>query len=173
MSHKIRWQFVAENDIGSRAISWFSAGHLSHVDCVVDGDWHNGLEGCLLGARDDHVGGQLPGVRFRPPNYARFTRRVIMEIRCTPVQKHSFIRFMGDQLEKPYDEEAILAFLFNRDWRKPDSWICSELQAAACEAAGIVPALYLAANKITPVACALALSAAGAVHLPHTQEKIR
>ena len=51
----------------------------------------------------------------------------------------------------------------NRDWRNPDSWICSELQTAAGEKSAILRPLYLAANKITPVASALVYSAAGGV----------
>lgn len=73
-----------------------------------------------------------------------------------------WLEFLMSQLGKPYDYEAIWGFLLNRDWREPDSWICSELQARALEVAGIVPCLYLACNKITPVALALAVSAAGA-----------
>jgi hypothetical protein len=168
----IRWQFVCERDLGSRTIAWFSQGHVSHVDCVLERGClgHGGLDGYLLGARDDHAGGQLPGVRIRPPRYHRFARRVVMSIACTETQRTAFFGFLERQLGKPYDGEAILAFVFNRNWREPDSWICSELQAAACEAAGLLPRLVVAANKITPVALMLAFSAAGATieHHPKT-----
>src|SRR6185437_9040803 len=151
----IRLQFVCEAALSSQAIAWFSAGHFSHVDAVLS-------SGFLLGARDDAVGGQPPGVRIRPPDYLRWSRRVVMTVHASPQQTRAFYDFLHGQLGKPYDRAAIWAFAFNRDWRERDSWICSELQSAAGEHAGILPHLYLAANKITPVACALVFSAVGA-----------
>jgi uncharacterized protein YycO len=150
----IRLQFVCQKAISSETIAWFSAGHFSHVDAVLDG-------GLLLGARSDRVGGQPPGVQIRPPDYVRFSRRVVFEMPVTSDQDEAFHTFLRQQLGKPYDKAAIWGFLFNRNWREPDSWICSELQAASLEAAGIIPPLYLAANKITPVSLALLVSAVG------------
>lgn len=78
------------------------------------------------------------------------------------MQSRAFYRFLRAQVGKPYDHSAIWGFASGRDWREDDSWICSELQAAALEHAGIVPnQLYLAANKITPVALAFGLSFLG------------
>jgi uncharacterized protein YycO len=152
----IQLQFVCEAALSSQAIAWFSAGHFSHVDAVLP-------DGRLLGARDDAVGGQPPGVRIRPPNYVKWSRRVGMTVPASPEQVTAWHSFLIDQLGKPYDSAAIWAFAFNRNWREADSWICSELQSAAGEHSGIMPRLYLAANKITPVACALAFSAVGGV----------
>jgi len=154
----IRLQFVAERDLGSAAIGWFSAGHLSHVDAVLP-------DGRLFGARSDHAGGVPPGVWERPPGYARFARRVIATIPARPAAKIRWRCFLEEQRAKPYDRLAILAFAVNRDWREDDSWICSELQARALEYADIVPPLYLACNKITPVALALAVSALPGVRI--------
>lgn len=151
----IQLQFVCEAALSSETIAWFSAGHFSHVDAVVD-------NGSLLGARSDFVGRQPPGVEIRPWDYARFSRRVVFSIPARPDQKRNFNAFLNRQIGKPYDSQAIWGFVLNRDWREDDSWICSELQAAALEAAGILPPLYLAANKITPVALALVVSAIGA-----------
>ena len=151
---QIRLQFVCEASLSSWTIAWFSAGHFSHVDCLLD-------DGMLLGARADRVGGKSAGVQIRPPDYAKFAQRVVMEVPCTAEQKGIFLDFLHNQIDKPYDHEAIWAFLFNRDWRKADSWICSELQSRAGEVAGILPQLYLAANKIVPVSCALVYSAVG------------
>jgi uncharacterized protein YycO len=154
----IKIQFVCESAIASQTIAWFSQGHLSHVDAVLD-------NGDLVGARSDSVGGQLPGVRVRPPNYLEFSHRVVMAVPAKATENVAFYSFLRSQLGKPYDKKAILGFLLNRDWREPDSWICSELMSAAMEAADILPkgGLYLAANKITPVACALIASAVGGV----------
>lgn len=144
----IQLQFVCEAKITSRAIAWFSQGHFSHVDAVTP-------SGNLLGAR--HSG----GVQVRSPGYLNFTNRVLMTVPCTDAQNLAFYSFLAAQVGKPYDAEAIWAFAFNRNWRETDSWICSELLAAAGESAGILPTLYLAANKITPVVCAVAFSAVG------------
>lgn len=152
MTEFIRLQFVRERDFSSQVIAWFSAGHVSHVDTLLDDDQ-------LLGARSDSVGGAPPGVQIRPPDYADFAVRVVMAVPVTVEQKAVYLAFLDDQVGKPYDYKAIWAFLFNRNWRETDSWICSELAAAAAERASIVPPLFLAANKITPVAFALAMSA--------------
>lgn len=149
----IKLQFVCEAALSSQMIAWFSSGHFSHVDAVLN-------NGYLIGARYDTCGGQLPGVRIRPPGYHKFTRRVIMDVPATPEQTKKFYDFMLAQQGKPYDREAIWAFLFNRDWREDDSWICSECITAAGEVS-VLPQLYLSANKITPVTCAVAFSAIG------------
>lgn len=116
-------------------------------------------DGTLLGARSDSVGGQPPGVWIRPPDYAKFALKVVMEIPCGAWQEKQYYDFLRSQISRPYDKQAIWAFALNRDWRQPDSWICSELQAKAGEHAEVWPQLYLAANKITPVALALVVSA--------------
>lgn len=154
MTTAIVQQYVLGKDIASKAIGWFSSGYFSHVDCVLP-------DRRLLGARSDHVGGAGSGVYIRTANYEPWVRRVMMVLPCSITQRGQYHRFLLDQLGKPYDMQAIAAFLFNRDWREPDSWICSELQCAAGEAAGVLPKLYMRASKITPVACALAYSAAG------------
>lgn len=151
----IRLQFVLGPDVSSKAIAWFSSGNLSHVDAVL-------ADGSLLGARSDHVGGQPPGVQIRPADYAAWPLKVRIEIRATQEQEVAYKRFLFSQINKPYDSSAIWGFAAGRDWRSPDSWFCSELQAAALEKACVFPTkLYLGANKITPVGLALAVTAAG------------
>ena len=152
---QLKWQFVCEDNLASRSIGWFSAGHFSHVECVLD-------DGRLFGARSDQVGGKPAGVQIRPPDYIPFSLKVIFTLNTTILQRESFHAFLYSQEGKPYDKRAIWAFAFNRDWREVDSWICSELQAAALESSDLTPELYLAANKIVPVSLALTLSALGA-----------
>lgn len=159
----IHLQFVLEDCLSSKVISWFSAGHFSHVDCIIY--YPEIVLIGLVGARSDRIRtasqSYPPGVHLRPFNYAKWIHRAVMEVPCTEEQKSRYHQFLYDQLGKPYDFSAIWGFLFNRDWRAPDSWICSELQCAAGEASGILPPLFLPANKITPVACAVAFSAVG------------
>ena len=153
MSVKLR--FVRGMDFSSRVIAWFSSGHLSHVDAVLP-------DGTLLGARADIIKGIPTGVQERPAGYEKVALEIVMEIPCTALQEVAFYRFLRSQRGKPYDRTAIWAFAFNRDWHEADSWICSELQTAALEAAGILPKLFEDCNKITPVALANTISAIGA-----------
>jgi hypothetical protein len=163
-TNAIKLQFVCEAALSSEAIAWFSSGHFSHVDAIMP-------DGTLLGARSDSEGGQPSGVRRRPPGYATFSKCVVMTVPCNDYQACGFYSFLESQIGKPYDWRAIYAFILNRNWREDDSWICSELVAAAGEASGILPMLYLAANKITPVSCAIAYSAVGGVGIEVSAKK--
>ncbi len=147
-------QFVCGSDLSSRAISWFSQGHLSHVDAVMP-------NGELLGARSDVIRGIPAGVQIRPPNYETVVRRVRMSLECTVASEKAFYKFLLGEIGKPYDKTAIVAFVFNRDWRAPDSWFCSELQMRGLERSGLCEPLYLDVNKITPVECAVVATAIG------------
>lgn len=142
----IKLQFVCGSGLASRSIAWFSSGHLSHVDALMpDGD--------LVGARSDG------GVMARPQNYQKVISRVVFELNTrSPKVDEKFYSFITAQIGKSYDHLAILAFIFNRSWRDTEAWICSEMIAAGLEHAGVIPPLFLAANKISPVALALALS---------------
>lgn len=146
----IRLQFSRQSGTSSSLIAWFGKGEFSHVDCICP-------SGLLFGARSDNT--PLPGVQAREPDYATFIKKVIFEIPSSHNQDILFYDFLMKQLGKPYDKWAILGFVTGRYWRENDSWICSELQAAALEYAGIVPKLCLATSKIDPVSLALTVSA--------------
>lgn len=146
----IRLRFVLGKGRSSRLIAWFSAAHLSHVDVKLP-------NGKLLGARSDNVGGG-DGVLERPDPYEEVSAITYYQIPATPQQERAFYAFLGDQLGKPYDHMAIIGFLFGRSWRDEDAWYCSELVAAALESAGVMPHVYLTANKITPVMLAALVS---------------
>lgn len=134
----IRLQFSTGNDIVSRAIALFSRGWCSHVDAVLP-------DGALLGAR---LSG---GVRVRPPGYVKFSRTLIIAVTVPDAQANTFYRWLQAQVGKPYDWRAIVAFVFSRNWREPDSWFCSELVARAFEVSGFFPApLMVRSSKITP-----------------------
>lgn len=158
----IRLQFVLGSDFASRAIAWFTQGSYSHVDAVVPEGFVGATPGWLFGARKDHVGGALPGVWFREPGYNQWARRTVIDVPCTQEQHTAYWDFLCKQLGKPYDAMAIWAFVFDRDWRTTDSWICSELHAAAAEDSRILPEHLIAAcSKIAPVPLALVMSALG------------
>lgn len=152
---EITQQFVLGAGGSSYAIARFSGGPLSHVDARLP-------DGRLLGARFDKCGGQPSGVRIRCAGYEQWKSRIVYRLETTPVQAARYYDFLQDQLGKPYDWSAILGFAFNRNWRDPRKWYCSELQAAAMEYAEITSRLFLPAYKITPVMLALVMSALGA-----------
>jgi uncharacterized protein YycO len=151
----IQLRFFGGSGISSRAIEWFSGGYFSHVAAI----WS---ETELLDSRSDIVAGVPSGVERRPIAAEKASIMVTMELPTTPLQTIAWRNFLASQIGKPYDKPAIWGFAFNRDWREPDSWFCSELQAAALEKASICPQLYAPNNKITPVALATILSALGA-----------
>jgi hypothetical protein len=125
-------QFVTER--GGWPIRWFTHSDFSHVD-FDNGGW-------LYGAR-------LDGVWARGPEYARFTHTERVVIPASGDERLRFTNFLSKQIGKPYDWRAIVGFAFNRNWRHPDSWFCSELIAAALEHANIVR-FATPANRITP-----------------------
>jgi hypothetical protein len=152
---------VAGTGCDSATIEYATSGLFSHVDAVLD-------DGRRLGSRSDRVldlttGQRVPaGVQVRPADYAYWVRRVDFELSVTTTQKAAYLNFLHAQLGKRYDFPAVLGFAFDRDWRDPDAWYCSELIAAALEKAAIVAPIYSGSNKVTPVAIAQLVSAAGA-----------
>lgn len=152
----IRLRFIREAGVVSSAIAWYSAAPFSHVGALMP-------DGSELGARSDRVGGKPAGVQIRPGDYAKFATQVVFTVPATEAQEGAFYDFLHKQIGKPYDKSDILGFVTGRNWRQDDAWICSELVSRAAELSTIMPYLYLAANKITPGAAALAFSAIGAV----------
>ena len=142
-------QFCGFTSAIANAIEWFSQGHEGHVDAVLH-------DGSLLGAQHEAgLGGKPAGVQIRPADYGDhcgMTDRVRVTLPATPEQEAAWDDFLMEQVGKPYDITAIEAFVVGRDWHNPQAWFCSELQAAALEAAGII-------NKITPMGLLLACSA--------------
>ncbi|HZT90232.1 MAG TPA: hypothetical protein VFA12_19995 [Stellaceae bacterium] len=152
----IRLQFSTQRGLSSALIRWF--GHLgpfTHVDAIMRDTGPR--QGWLLGARWRGPYGR--GVQIRPPDYAVFSRRLVVDIPVPWPREQWFYRYLRDQLGKPYDISAILGFASGRDWRADDSWFCSELIAAALEAAGVFARpLCCQVNKIDPDDLLLALS---------------
>lgn len=143
--------FFRGSGLTSKAIEWFSAGPFSHVAAF----W-SPTE--LLDSRADVVGGVLPGVRIRPIA-AEPDPHTVLALHVSQGQYGLWQGFLRAQIGKPYDKPGIFGFATGRDWREPDSWFCSELQAAALEHAGICPPLFAPANKITPSGLAVVMSA--------------
>lgn len=153
----IRFDLFGGVGLSSRAIEWMGAGPFSHAAT----EWSSTQ---LLDARNDLLDGVPPGVRIRTlVSEMRQTRLLVRFSLPASVEQEARLRqFLHDQLNKPYDRPAILGFALGRNWREDDAWFCSELCAAACEAAGLIRPIYSAYSKITPCAFADLISAAGA-----------
>jgi hypothetical protein len=137
----IKLRFVGGNDLISKGISAAEYGFWAiHAEAVMpDGTW--------LGAHYDG------GVQARPAGYdkATCTQDMIVSIPVEAAMADKFHAFLRSQIGKPYDIEAIVAFVARRDWQSPDSWFCSELQAAALAHCGwFASALATQFNHITP-----------------------
>ena len=128
------------------------SGPYSHVDTVLP-------DGRLLGARSDEVGGAPAGVQIRDPGYVGSNRSCASTWRPATSRRKSSYDFARSQIGKPYDEQAILAFVAGRNWQDPEAWFCSELVAAGLEYASIVLPLAAPTAKITPADLILILSA--------------
>lgn len=151
----IRLRFVTGKSWISNAIrAGERDGWCTHVEAVMP-------DGTLLGA---HLDG---GVQARPVGYdkADMTRELFVELEIFGSSasidlsvEGQFNTFLRAQLGKPYDTEAVLGLGVGRDWRAPDSWFCSELQAAGLEACGYLPKLSAADNHVSPRDLLLVLS---------------
>jgi len=136
-------RFVAENDLVSRGIRLAEYGFwATHVETLMP-------DGTLLGA---HASG---GVQARPNDYnkGRFSRQLFVPIPATPEQTDAFHTFLRAQIGKPYDFEAIVGIVAQRDWRDDKAWMCSELVAAGLcqDKVGIFPShLATEFNHVTP-----------------------
>lgn len=140
----ITLQFSTAPNLAGEAIRIYSRGWASHVDVVMD-------DGALLGARSDVIGDKPSGVQIRPANYETWTRTQVVKLASAAPVTAAFTAFLQSQIGKPYDEMAIVAFAVQRDWRTEDSWICSELVAAALEKCEWFPKpLADSANEVTP-----------------------
>lgn len=146
----VQVQFVRGKAWTSKAIGY--TDDFSHMDIVLP-------TGRLFGARSDRVGGQPPGVWDRPDNYEVWAMRMRVTIPTTAAQAKLFYDTAWAQRGKKYDKWAIAGFIFRRDWREDDSWICSELGMYCLEVARIVPKLWIGANKIDPGMAAMACTA--------------
>lgn len=140
-------QFSTSTAFASDIIRRLTHSEFSHVDAVLP-------EGLLGVSGPDHSLGDPGGVRirsFNPWPYKFPPKRVTLP---TP-KAAAIIARARTQIGKPFDQDAIYAFLStspgDRSWREETSWYCSEYWAWNLEAEGFFPyALVTAKNRITP-----------------------
>lgn len=145
MSAALRWQFVLGEDLSSQLISWYGQGYggWSHVDLILP-------DGHLLGARSDRVGGAPPGVQIRTPDYAKWKRRTVLTLPCSPVQASTAVNFAVSQVGTQYDGMDILGFILGRELATKGRWICSALQLVVAETAAVIPHLHVTPQQCPP-----------------------
>lgn len=173
----IRMQFVGGTTWSSKIIERFGHGlPISHVDSVLTDAICDRLHvprGSLLGARSDKLGAPAAGVQIRNPGYEKWHYRLVVNLPCPKGIADKYYAFVLSQVNKPYDSVGLIgAFLFGRDWRAPDAWWCSELNARALEpdvSGYLARQLASPSNKIDPMSLVLVLSAL--VPLPQNLRK--
>lgn len=158
---EIALEFCAFKSFFGRLIDFGTQGEVGHVDAVLP-------SGELLGAQHESgLGGAPSGVQIRPARYQMTCggyNVLRVTIAASTKTERAFYDFLRAQIGKPYDLKMIFGFAAGRDWRDPGAWICSELQAAACEAAKIFPhPLRVWKDRVTPQELLLLASALGRV----------
>lgn len=162
---ELRWQFVLGENLSSTLIAYWGQGYggWSHVDLLLPPPpgvpWD--LSECL-GARSDRVGGAPPGVQIRPPTYTPWKRRAVLRLPCTAGQASAAYAFGRLQIGMGYDKGDILGFIFGMSLMQPGHWICSALQLALAEAAGVIPHLHVTPQQCPPNMLFSILNAVGA-----------
>lgn len=78
-----------------------------------------------------------------------FAKYPTYEVRDIEVDVDKARYWLQAQIGKRYDWTALLSFVVQRDWQKPDAWFCSELTEALISMFG-KPRFRASAQRITP-----------------------
>lgn len=126
-SHGSGWE-----DAIVRAVTWSDIAHLGFL--LPDG--------MVIDATPAH------GVALRQPDPEN--ELFVFDVVVPAPVIEAAVAYARTQISRPYDWSAVIGVGLHRDWRRPDSWDCSELVAAAFEQAGfpLLRADHL--NRITP-----------------------
>ena len=119
----IRIWFCRSKTLAGRLIRWVTFSRWNHVAVEING---------LVYEAD-----MLEGVRTVP---VRQFKRMWTEVQYLDVyvrDQAATIRWLNQQLGKPYDFMAILALPFRATWQHPHKWFCSELVAKALAVGGL------------------------------------
>jgi len=114
--------YCANNSIGSWLIRLFTWSRFSHTVYVED-DTH------VIDSTLQHGGVRR---RLLADIYSQYP--TIAEVTIDLPDEQAALEFARAQIGKPYDQTAILGFVFHRNWAEDDSWFCSELIEAVAVA---------------------------------------
>lgn len=141
-------QFSSSTAFMSRMIRTLCHSRFSHMDIVLPGEGLMGVSG-----KDDSIA-DLGGVRIRP--FEPWPYEIKRTITIKTDKADAIIRAGRSQIGKPFDDEALHAFLsihplFTRSWDALDRWFCSEWGIWSCREGGLFPwKLCVPMNKIDP-----------------------
>lgn len=138
----LEYQFSTSTAFASRIIRILTCSLFSHVDLILPGEGLLGVSG-----PDKYSGFLDPGgVIIRPFDVwpYLFTPKVA-RVRCSDDTARKTIEFVRSQIGKPFDKKILWGFLKDRagvpstgrDWRDPEQWDCSEVQARGAEVGGL------------------------------------
>ena len=116
-------RFVAGKSLISRFIQWFTWGDYGHVEHVL-------RDGSVISAEF------WSGVTHYPVGHPVPKGSQDFTVELTDDQCDRLESFLRAQVGKGYDWSALLGFVARSDWQARSRWFCSELEAAAYQAAG-------------------------------------
>jgi uncharacterized protein YycO len=124
-------RFVEGGSWDSKIIRWDTRCHYSHVECLDPAGASITYGAMLKGGVKKRL--------FGDAEYKGAINFTVVQVAATSVQQNAFYDFVFSQIGKPYDWRAIVSFgLGCREWRREDSWFCSELIVRAFEVAGML-----------------------------------
>ena len=142
------FRLITEPKIGSAFIRYFSWSPYSHIDLVLppDAPLPPPKAGTFLGAR------LKGGVAIRPTHYTKPTKELYVQFMFSKEDAMKGYHFAYDQLGKPYDFRAILAFPFHFLAKPTDGtkWFCDELSTSIMKAAGKIMYAREPFSRLTP-----------------------
>lgn len=154
---ELQLQFSTSTAFASCIIRRLTHSPFSHVDIVLPGE---GLLGVSGPGYYKETGYRDPGgVQIRPcPPWPYKFQPVVATLKCSPDVVERTILWGKSQLNRPFDNKALHAFLkdragikVNRDWRDPSEWFCSEFVIRALEVGGLFSyKLAVTKNLVSP-----------------------
>ncbi|HVX56464.1 MAG TPA: hypothetical protein VHA37_01920 [Candidatus Saccharimonadales bacterium] len=149
-------QYSTSTAFASACIRRLTHSPFSHVDIVLPGEGLLGVSG-----PGKYPGYNDPGgVQVRPfEPWPYLFQPKVAHIKCSEEVARRTIEFAKAQMNKPFDNSALWAFLkdraglkvASRDWRDPDKWFCSELVIRSAEVGGLFfYKLAITENEVSP-----------------------
>lgn len=128
--------FCKSDNMGGRILRLFLMSKWNHVAIQIGNTVYESVSGAGV-------------VKHQPAEFAKAWDKVSSVEVYVPSQL-SVLRFLNDQLGKPYDWKAILAFPFRGSWQDRSGWFCSELVYEGLRVGGGLVSDRLPANRVTP-----------------------
>lgn len=139
---QLKLRFTAENSVFAATIRWYTWGAWSHVEFALPSGY--------LGSTNMALPNIPPGVALRPLDYVKADKEIFGTVEVDDPTMRRVLDFAKSQEGKGYDWLAIAGMPLRQDWHTKDAWFCSELVAAAFDAAGYPLVNGKMVDRITP-----------------------